>query len=271
MKRILAYTGAFLVVFGAILLSAEGYSRQSVNSLSSVASKTNIGLEAVGVIFLAFGLSSIILASVRRGMPSPPQLSVKAEPAGESPAPMQTGKNEPTGGVSTAETGEGKDETPMPLSSLDLHLLRTLRYTKNKKELSRTTGVDVKVVSVKLGQLCERGYITENAGLTEKGYDAVNSSVSKPTGQRTVESSGSQTYQNRKPTTHVEQPGSNVGELGLGIILVLVSLPTLIYFGIVSSTPFVGAFFIQSYFDLAALMVLLLIIGAALLLHSQQN
>lgn len=60
-------------------------------------------------------------------------------------------------------------------------------------------------------------------------------------------------------------------ELALGIIFVIVSLPVLIYFAFVASTPLVGGFIAQSYGEVEAFLVILLLVGIAMIGHGGEG
>ena len=59
-------------------------------------------------------------------------------------------------------------------SSLDFAVLRALSQRQTASEIATQTGVAPPIISAKIGQLFQEGYITENNYLTEKGFDALN-------------------------------------------------------------------------------------------------
>jgi predicted transcriptional regulator len=58
--------------------------------------------------------------------------------------------------------------------SLDFTVLRALSQRQSAAEIATQTGVAPPIISAKIGQLFQEGYITENNYLTEKGFDALN-------------------------------------------------------------------------------------------------
>jgi len=61
------------------------------------------------------------------------------------------------------------------LSGLELQILRLRSQGEGAAAISRSTGVSEEIVSEKLTKLYAEGYTTETGALTEKGFDAIQS------------------------------------------------------------------------------------------------